>query len=131
MYDCFLGGHHNFPVDRAAAERVIAAFPDMPIVAQANRAFLRRAERFLLAQGVDQRVPSDARLVYADVDPVAVSHSRSPLAGKTPERLQQAWNVWNNTERAVRGAFARGDLTVAGRPGSGRARAGVCAAVVP
>jgi hypothetical protein len=103
MYDYYLGGHHNFPVDRAAAQQVIAAFPDMPLVAQANRAFLRRAVRFLSDQGIThfldlgsgiptvgnvhevaQRLNPDAHVVYVDVDPVAVAHSRMLLANTPP-----------------------------------------------
>lgn len=53
MYDYFLGGFHNFAVDREAAERVVALYPDVPRVMAANRAFLRRAVRFLLDQGID------------------------------------------------------------------------------
>ena len=108
MYDYFVGDHHNFPVDRAAAERVIAAFPDMPIVAQANRAFLRRAVRFLLDQGAVLhfiREHDAARhVVQTIVDRIAVgsyvafSHALSDTVARlTPERLQQASNVWNNT----------------------------------
>jgi hypothetical protein len=109
MYDFYLGGHHNFPTDRAAAERVIAAFPDIPLVAQANRAFLRRAVHFLLDQGVrqfldigsgiptvgnvhevaQQRQP-DARVVYVDLDEVAVTHGRALLASNPYATVLQA-----------------------------------------
>jgi SAM-dependent methyltransferase len=100
MYDYYLGGSHNFAVDRAAAQAVIAAVPDAPLMAQANRAFLRRAVQFLLDRGIRQfldigsgiptvgnvheiaqRAASDCRVVYLDVDPVAVAHSRQILSG--------------------------------------------------
>jgi S-adenosyl methyltransferase len=100
MYDYYLGGSHNFAVDRELAAQVFEAWPDMPRAAQANRAFLRRAVRLLVAQGVRQfldigsGIPTvgnvhevaqladpDARIVYVDSDPVAVTHSRSLLAG--------------------------------------------------
>jgi hypothetical protein len=109
MYDYFLGGHHNFPVDREAAERVIAAFPDMPMVAQANRAFLRRGVRFLCDQGITQfldlgsGIPTvgnvhevaqslcpDAHVVYVDVDSVAVTHGRALLANNVNATVIQA-----------------------------------------
>ena len=48
MYDYFLGGAHNFAVDREAAEQLFKVFPDLPLVSQANRAVLRRAVRFLV-----------------------------------------------------------------------------------
>jgi SAM-dependent methyltransferase len=100
MYDYLLGGSHNFAVDREAARQVIAVAPDAPLVAQANRAFLRRAVRFLVDNGVRQfldigsgiptvgnvheiaqQLASDTRVMYVDVDPVAVAHSRVILAG--------------------------------------------------
>jgi hypothetical protein len=98
MYDYFLGGAHNFAVDRRAAEQVLTFYPEMPLWAQANRAFLRRAVGYLAAQGVEQfldigsGIPTvgsvhqvaqaanpAARVVYADIDPVAVAHSQAIL----------------------------------------------------
>src|SRR6266498_5073643 len=38
VYDYFLGGSHNFAVDRAAAQQGIAVMPDIAVQAQANRA---------------------------------------------------------------------------------------------
>ena len=99
MYDYYLGGSHNFAVDRELAAKVLEAWPDLPRAAQADRAFLRRAVRFLAGQGVRQfldigsgiptvgnvhEVAQDAapgaRVVYVDTDPVAVTHSRAILA---------------------------------------------------
>jgi len=98
MYDYYLGGHHNFAIDRAAAEAVLAIAPDIGPGAQANRAFLRRVVRFLAARGVAQfldigsgiptvgnvhEVAQDAdpaaHVAYVDLDPVAVAHSRAIL----------------------------------------------------
>jgi len=98
MYDYFLGGFHNFAIDRATAERVRAIYPDVARVMAVNRAFLRRAVRFLLAQGIDQfldlgagiatvgsvheivqGINPDAHVVYVDSDPVAVEHTRALL----------------------------------------------------
>jgi hypothetical protein len=100
MYDYFLGGGHNFAVDRQAAEQVVAIFPDAPLVAQANRAVLRRAVQYLVSEGIQQfidigsgiptagnvhevaqRANPDARVVYVDVEPVAVAHSQAILQG--------------------------------------------------
>jgi len=99
MYDYYLGGHHNFASDRAAAAAIAQVYPDVSLVAQANRAFLRRVVRFLVGHGVTQfldigsgiptignvhEVARDAdpraRVVYVDSDPVAVRHSRAILA---------------------------------------------------
>lgn len=100
MYDYYLGGSHNFAADRAAAEQAMALWPDLPLIMQANRAFLRRAVQFLVGQGIDQfldigsgiptvgnvhevaqRANPAAHVVYVDVDPVAVAHGRAILAG--------------------------------------------------
>jgi S-adenosyl methyltransferase len=100
IYDYLLGGSLNFAADREAARHLIAMVPDVPLVAQANRAFLRRAIKFLvdvevrqfldIGSGVPtrgnvheivQRVAPESRVVYVDVDPVAVAHSLHILAG--------------------------------------------------
>ncbi len=100
IYDYLLGGSLNFAADRDAARQLIAMVPDVPLVAQANRAFLRRAVRFLVDVGVRQfldlgsgvptrgnvheiaqQMAPGSRVVYVDIDPVAVAHSRQILAG--------------------------------------------------
>lgn len=109
MYDYLLGGHHNFPADRAAAEQMVALMPDFPLIMAANRAFLRRAVNFLLSEGITQfldigsGIPTvgnvhevaqatrpDARVVYVDIDPVAVTHSAALLAGNPNATVIQA-----------------------------------------
>jgi hypothetical protein len=98
MWDYYLGGGHNFAIDRDTAEQIIRLYPDMPLVAQVTRAFLARAVRFLLEKGVDQfldigagiptansvheiaqRITPAARVAYVDIDPVAVAHSQAIL----------------------------------------------------
>jgi SAM-dependent methyltransferase len=99
-YDVLLGGSHNFAVDRRLARAAVAAMPDVAEQAQANRAFLHRTVRYLLAAGVCQfldlgsGIPTEgavhevaraacpvARVVYADLDPIAVRHTRRLLLG--------------------------------------------------
>ena len=98
VYDYFLGGSHNFESDRAFAQEVLRGFPDMPSVVRENRAFLRRAVRYLCRTGIDQLldlgsgIPTEGnvhevaraanprvRVVYVDRDPIAVVHSRHLL----------------------------------------------------
>ncbi|MEV5969362.1 SAM-dependent methyltransferase [Streptomyces sp. NPDC051921] len=100
MYDFYLGGSHNFEVDREAARKAMEFLPGLPKIMQANRAFMRRAVRYAVATGVTQfldigsgiptfgnvhevaQAASDAtRVVYVDHDPVAVAHSRAVLDG--------------------------------------------------
>jgi hypothetical protein len=97
-YDYYLGGAHNFAVDREMADRAIAAWPELPMIMRANRAFLRRAVQFLVDRGVRQfldlgsGIPTvgnvhdvalaadpGCRVVYVDIDPVAVLHGRALL----------------------------------------------------
>jgi hypothetical protein len=101
IYDYLLGGNHNFAVDREAAQQMIAAFPPLPQVLAAARAFVRRAVRYLaedrgitqfldLGSGIPtvrnvheiaQGASSAARVTYVDIDPVAVAHARTILRG--------------------------------------------------
>jgi SAM-dependent methyltransferase len=100
IYDYLLGGYHNFESDRIVAERMIEHYPDMRLGAQAGRAFLRRVVNFLVAQDIDQfldigsGIPTvgnvhevaqagnpAARVVYVDIDSVAIAHSRAILQG--------------------------------------------------
>ena len=100
IYDYFLGGSHNFEVDREAARVALKALPGIPKIGQANRAVMRRAVRFAVDRGITQfldigsGIPTfgnvhevaqaahpGARVVYVDNDPVAVAHSRAVLEG--------------------------------------------------
>ncbi|TQS41902.1 SAM-dependent methyltransferase [Cryptosporangium phraense] len=96
MYDYYLGGSHNFAADREAAAKVLEVMPDVPLMAQANRAFLHRSVRYLVDAGIRQfidlgsGIPTvgnvheaapEASVVYVDLDPVAVAYSEAILAG--------------------------------------------------
>jgi hypothetical protein len=109
IYDYYLGGSHNFEVDRQAARRAMEFLPGLPKIMQANRAFMRRAVRHAVAEGVTQfldigsGIPTfgnvheialaaepAARVVYVDHDPVAVAHSRAVLEGEERAGIVQA-----------------------------------------
>ncbi len=101
VYDYWLGGMHNLAADRELGLRMETLDPRIPAACKANRAFLGRAVRFLAGQAgirqfidigsgiptagnvheVAQRAAPDARVVYADRDPVAVAEGRELLAG--------------------------------------------------
>jgi hypothetical protein len=100
IYDYHLGGTHNFPADREAAKAIAQMFPLTPALVKTNRAFLRRAVRHVTRAGVRQfldigsgiptvgnvhevadQVAPDVRVVYADIDPVAVSEGQEILHG--------------------------------------------------
>ena len=110
VYDWWLGGDHNFRADQDAARAMIAVEPNARGIARANRAFLGRAVRFLAAEAgvrqfldigsgiptqnnvhqVAQEAAPDTRVVYADVDDVAVAHSRLILDGNADAAVMQA-----------------------------------------
>ncbi|MEV8531318.1 SAM-dependent methyltransferase [Streptomyces sp. NPDC051211] len=122
IYDYYLGGSHNFEVDRQAARRAMEFMPGLPKIMQANRAFMRRAVRYAVAQGVTQfldigsGIPTfgnvhevaqaaspDARVVYVDHDPVAVAHSRAVLTDEertaiTAADLRKPTEILNSPE---------------------------------
>jgi hypothetical protein len=99
VYNYWLGGEDNFAADREAAEQAIAANPGIVTDVRANRAFLARVVRYLAAEcgvrqfldigtglptasnthQVAQAAAPDARIVYADNDPVVLSHARALL----------------------------------------------------
>ncbi len=100
VYDYWLGGSRNLQADRDAARVVLALQPHAREIARANRAFLARAVRFLAGAGIRQfldigsGIPTQgnvheiaqqaapgSRIVYVDLDPVAVAHSEALLAG--------------------------------------------------
>ena len=99
LYDYFLGGTHNYPVDREVAERLKATVPDIVDAMLANRGFQGRAATWIARQGVRQfidigaglptrnntheavrRVLPEARVVYVDHDPMVAAYS-GPLLG--------------------------------------------------
>jgi len=102
VYDYWLGGKDNFPADRALAEHIMQAIPTMHAMAQANRAFLSRAVRYLAGEAgvrqfldigtgiptspnvheVAQAVAPDARVVYVDNDPIVLAHARALMASQ-------------------------------------------------
>jgi hypothetical protein len=101
IYDYWLGGIDNCPVDRAAGDAALQAYPDLVFSARANRAFLARAVRYLATEAgirqfldigpglptsnntheVVQAVAPDCRVVYVDNDPVVLAHARALLTG--------------------------------------------------
>jgi len=100
IYDYYLGGVHNFPADREAADVVVKAYPFIIEAARANRAFVVNAVRHLAESGIRQfldigsglptvdnvhsvarRVHPGARVAYVDIDPMAVAESMYLLDG--------------------------------------------------
>ena len=99
IWNYWLGGKDNYPVDREAGEQFRAIFPEIVEVARSTRAFLNRAVRYLAGEAglrqfldigtglptadntheVAQRVAPKSRVVYVDNDPVVLAHARALL----------------------------------------------------
>jgi hypothetical protein len=99
IWNYWLGGKDNYPVDREAGEQFRAIFPEIVEVARSTRAFLNRAVRYLAGEAgvrqfldigtglptaentheVAQRVAPEPRIVYVDNDPVVLAHARALL----------------------------------------------------
>jgi hypothetical protein len=109
VYDFFLGGAHNFPVDRQVAARVLQTSPHVGDAARVNRAFLRRAVLFMIDNGIRQfldigsGIPTvgnvheiaqgadpACRMVYVDKEAIAVEHSRILLRDNELVSVAQA-----------------------------------------
>jgi hypothetical protein len=109
IYDYHLGGFHNFAADRKAAEQIAAIMPEIPQIMRANRSFLRRAVRVLVDAGIRQfldlgsgiptvgnvheiaqQAAAGSRVVYVDVDPVAVAHAQALLSGNSDAEVVRA-----------------------------------------
>jgi len=104
IWNYWLGGKDNYEVDRMAGDQFRQVFPAIADIARSSRLFLTRAIRFLAADAgirqfldvgtglptedntheVAQRIAPDARIVYADNDPLVLAHARALLTS-TPE----------------------------------------------
>jgi hypothetical protein len=108
LYDYYLGGAHNFAVDRELGEQSVKLFPADEIC-RASRSFLRRVVRLCVASGIRQfldlgsGIPTagnvhevaqlanpDCRVVYVDNESVAVAHSRTMLKGNAGAAVVEA-----------------------------------------
>jgi hypothetical protein len=109
VYDCSLGGFHNFTSDRQLVDKMREMMPEALLMARANRAFLTRAVRFCLQAGVRQfldigsgiptsgnvhevarQIDPGSRVVYVDSDPVAVAHSQAILGADDKAAMIEA-----------------------------------------
>ncbi|WP_239126602.1 SAM-dependent methyltransferase [Asanoa siamensis] len=100
IWNYWLGGTDNFPVDRAVGDEILELLPDVATLARASRGFLERAVTFLASAGVRQfldigtglptannthqvaqAVAPSSRVVYVDNDPLVLVHARTLLTG--------------------------------------------------
>jgi O-methyltransferase involved in polyketide biosynthesis len=104
LWNYWLGGQDNFASDRAAGDEIARQLPSIIDLAVADRAFLGRMVRHLVADRgirqildigtglptadnthqVAQAIAPDARIVYVDNDPLVLVHARELLTS-TPQ----------------------------------------------
>ncbi|MGH3173261.1 MAG: SAM-dependent methyltransferase [Streptosporangiaceae bacterium] len=109
VYDYWLGGTDNFPVDRVTAEQVQQVMPEILDTVRGNRRFLVRAVRFLRDAGIRQfldigsGLPSSpnvheiaqaddtsVRVVYVDNDPLVSRQAEALTAGNQAAAVVRA-----------------------------------------
>jgi hypothetical protein len=99
IWNYWLGGKDNYAVDREVGDRVAEMLPSIVPQARADRAFLGRTIQLLAGEfgvrqfldigtglptadnthEVAQRIAPDSRIVYADIDPLVLTHARALL----------------------------------------------------
>jgi hypothetical protein len=104
VWNYWLGGNDNYPVDRAAGDEYIKIYPEIVELARQSREFLVRAVRHVTKEAgirqfldigpglptrpntheVAQEIAADARVVYVDNDPMVLVYARAWLTSTTP-----------------------------------------------
>ncbi|MFF5185962.1 SAM-dependent methyltransferase [Streptomyces sp. NPDC000345] len=99
IWNYWLGGKDNYPVDEEAGDAYTAVFPGIVTIARSSRAFLQRNITYLVAEAgirqfldvgtglptadntheVAQRIAPETRIVYVDNDPMVLAHARALL----------------------------------------------------
>lgn len=105
IYDYYLGGSHNFEVDRQAAEQLLKLMPSTRPGARLNRWFLYDAVERLAQRGFDayldlasglptqgyiHEIVPHARVLYTDHDPVTVAYGQEIIGDRPNVRYSRA-----------------------------------------
>ena len=131
VWDYWLDGKEHYPVDQEVGDRITEFLPDAGRQARAARVFLGRVVRFLAGEAgvrqfldvgpglptvdntheVAQRAAPDARVVYADNDPLVVAHARALLTGGPAGATHCVEADLREPATIIRGARGPLDLT--------------------
>jgi S-adenosyl methyltransferase len=104
IWNYWLGGKDNYPVDRATGDRYCEVFPGIVDIARAARIFHTRAVRYLAREReiyqfldigtglptadnthqVAQQAVPHSRIVYVDNDPLVLAHANALLTSTPP-----------------------------------------------
>ncbi|HEX6291978.1 MAG TPA: SAM-dependent methyltransferase [Herpetosiphonaceae bacterium] len=106
IYDYWLGGTHNFPIDRAVGEQMAQLVPFVVQALRLNRWFVTYAGSYLAQAGIDhfidlgaglptegslhESVPETSKILYDDFDPDAVAYAREILDARPHIEFVQA-----------------------------------------
>lgn len=101
MIDYWLGGDHNFEIDRQLADQVSAAFPVAVQTTKESRELVGRCVKYFYAQGiraiidfgsslptcdnthlVAHTLDPEIRVIYSDIDPITVAYAQDLLRGE-------------------------------------------------
>lgn len=105
IYDYLLGGHHNFEIDRQAAQQIVGTFPFIPHLARLVRWFLGEAIRRLCEENYTQFLDfasglptvdhiheiasKGTKVIYSDIDPVTVAYGKEIVSDNSDIRYVQ------------------------------------------
>ncbi len=100
MLDYWLGGNHNFEIDRQMARQIEKLFPFVVTTSRESRALVGRCVEFFHAQNlgtlvdfgsslptcqntheVAHALDPNIRVVYSDIDPITVAYAQDLLRG--------------------------------------------------
>jgi hypothetical protein len=100
MIDYWLGGHHNFEIDRQLADQVSQKLPIVQQNIYDNRALVKRGVDYMYARGirtifdfgaalptcenthiVAHQLDPSIKVVYSDIDPITVAYGQELLEG--------------------------------------------------
>lgn len=130
VWNYWLGGKDNYPVDQALGARMEEMFPQIIDIARASRAFQARAVRYLaeelgirqfldLGTGlptanstheVAQDCAPESRIVYVDNDPIVLAHARALLVSKPEGATNYVHANLTDTEAVLEEAAKTLDL---------------------
>ncbi|WP_248961131.1 SAM-dependent methyltransferase [Sphaerisporangium perillae] len=131
IWNYWLGGKDNYPVDREAGEQTMTVLPEIVDIARHSRAFLGRAVRYLAEEAgirqfldvgtglptfdntheVAQRAAPECRVVYADNDPLVLAHAQKLLTSTPEGRTDYVHADARDPEAIVRAAARTLDFT--------------------
>jgi O-methyltransferase involved in polyketide biosynthesis len=131
FWDYLLGGKDNYPIDHDVGEQVLTIFPDLRDAARADRGFLCRAVKHLVAAAgirqlldigtglptvnnthqVAQATAPECRIVYVDNDPMVLVHARALLTSTSEGATAYLAADVRDPERILQGAAQTLDFT--------------------